>query len=287
MTTEAPARHVGGPVLRPGGPSEALARYRAELNFARTLRQPTPLSLGLLAALVAIHLGAVGLDLTMQASGVETGPAIFHGAKVNALVWQGQWWRLMSATFLHGGWLHLAFNAYAVFFLAPILERLYGARRLLLIYVVSGLCASAASLMFNEGVSVGASGAIFGMLGAMTVFGFKFRDLLPTRLQRAFGVQLLPWVAINLFVGFFFESLRIDNAAHVGGLIAGVVVALPMSTALEGRVWGWRRAALEVSFALLFVAIAWGLVSMLHQVMLCGGGAGRFLACYPKELLGL
>lgn len=270
-----------------GAPSESIERYRREANFTRALRPATPLSLGLIVALLSIHLALWALDTTLRVAGYDTGPSLFHGAKVNALVLeQSQWWRLVSATFLHGGFLHLAFNVYAVFVLAPILERLYGARRFLVIYMVSGLGGSMASLFFNEGVSVGASGAIFGLLGALLVFGFKFRSLLPPRLRSAFGIKLIPWVIINLVIGFI-PGLRIDNAAHIGGLLAGVIVALPLSTALKPAPRGWRAAALEVAFVLCFVLIAWGLVFMTRQAMLCGGNGARFLACYPKALLGL
>jgi len=160
------------------GSSSEWTDYRNESNFTRALRLRPVLSLGLLAMLIAIHFGFELLDLTLRAAGFETGPSIIHGAKINALVMGGAWWRLVSATLLHGGLLHLAFNVYAIFILAPILERLYGARRFLLIYMLSALGGSLASLYFNEGVSVGASGAIFGLLGALLVFGFKFRELL-------------------------------------------------------------------------------------------------------------
>ena len=263
----------------------AMDLYRQEANFTRALRQPVALSLALLASIVVIHIGVWALDTTLRAAGGQTGPALYHGAKINLLVLEGgQWWRLVSATFLHGGLLHLAFNAYALFILAPLLERLYGSRRFMLIYMVSGLGGSAASLFFNQGVSVGASGAIFGLLGALLVFGLKFRADLPSQLRSTFGPKLIPWVVVNLVIGFI-PGLNIDNAAHTGGLISGILVAAGISSALRERPKGLSAAALEVSFVLCFILIALGLVLMVEQVMLCAGG-GEFASCYPASVLG-
>lgn len=259
-------------------------RYRREANFTRALRQPTPLSLSLLIVLACVHLGAAVTDTVLGAAGQALGPSLLHGAKINGLVWGGQWWRLISATFLHGGVLHLVFNAYALFVLGPVVERLYGSRRFLLMYMACGVLSSLASLLFTAGASVGASGAIFGMLGALLVFGFKNRAQLPPRVSRAFGVGLLPWVVINLVIGFI-PGLQIDNAAHIGGLLTGVLVSWPMRTTLSGAPVRWRRAGLEVCFALSLLAAVWGIVSMLHQLMVCGAAAD-YLRCYPLALLG-
>lgn len=259
-------------------------RYRREANFTRALRQPTPLSLSLLIVLLCVHLSAALTDTALGAAGQGVGPSLLHGAKINGLVWGGQWWRLISATFLHGGVLHLAFNAYALFVLGPVVERLYGSRRFFWMYMVCGVVSSLASLLFTAGASVGASGAIFGMLGVLLVFGLKNRAELPPRVSRAFGVGLLPWVVINVVIGFI-PGLQIDNAAHIGGLLTGVLVSWPMRTSLTASPVRWRRAVLEVGFALSLLAAAWGVVSMLHQLMVCGAAAD-YVRCYPLSLLG-
>ena len=95
---------------------------------------------------------------------------------------------------------------------------------------------------------------------------------------------MLPWVAINLVIGLI-PGLPIDNAAHVGGLIAGTAVAVLFGSSLAGRPRGLSRIGTEVAFVACLLIIAAGLVLMLHQVVACGGGGPRFFACYPANLL--
>jgi rhomboid protease GluP len=258
--------------------------YRREANFARALRKPTPMTWALLGSLLAVHLVFLFVEHSALTPAGEGGLALLFGAKINSLVWKGQSWRLVSSMFLHGGFLHLLFNGYALYLLGPLLERLHGSRRFLILYLFSGLAGAAASVMFTDGPSVGASGAIFGMLGALVVFGLKFRTSLPPRVARALGVGLLPWVAINLVIGLI-PGLPIDNAAHIGGLIAGTALAVTFGSALAGKARGLRDVALELAFALCLLVIAAGLVLMLHQVASCGDGGSRFFACYPADLL--
>lgn len=265
-------------------PGEVVDTYRREANFARALRQPTPLTWGLLGSLLAIHAVFIFVEYSGLTPAGQGGLGLLFGAKINELVWEGQTWRLVSSLFLHGGFLHLAFNGYALYLLGPLLERLYGTRRFMVLYVFSGLCASIASVFFTDGPSVGASGAIFGMLGALVVFGLKFRASLPPRVARAFGAGLLPWVAINLVIGLI-PGLPIDNAAHVGGLIAGSALAVTMGSALGAPPRGLRNLGLEIAFGLCMIAIAAGLVFMLHEVATCAGAGPRFFACYPAHLL--
>mgnify|MGYP002630979733 CR=1 FL=1 len=265
-------------------PGDVVDTYRREANFARALRQPTPLTWGLLGIVLAVHITFLFAEHSGLTPAGQGGLSLLFGAKINELVWEGQSWRLVSSQFLHGGFLHLAFNGYALYLIGPLLERLYGGRRFLVIYVFSGLAGSVASVFFTDGPSVGASGAIFGMLGALVVFGLKFRTSLPPRVARAFGAGLLPWVAINLVIGLI-PGLPIDNAAHIGGLIAGTALSVTMGSALAGKPRGIRSVALEVAFGLCILLIAVGLVFMLHQLATCAGAGPRFFACYPEHLL--
>jgi len=127
----------------------------------------------------------------------------------------GDWYRVVTAAFLHGGWLHLLFNMYALFVFGPTLENALGRLRFGLLYLLSALGGSAASYAFNapnQG-SLGASGAIFGLLGATLVVSKKLRyDV------SALGVL----IAINLALGFVIP--RIDWRAHVGGLVVGLLI---------------------------------------------------------------
>lgn len=131
------------------------------------------------------------------------------------LIADGQWWRLMTATFLHGGVMHLAFNMYAVYILGPQLEQLLGYRRFLSLYFLSALGGSAASYWFSpiDIIGVGASGAIFGLMTATIVIGREIR---------ADVSQLLVLLGINVVLSF---SAGIDWRAHFGGAVVGAFLA--------------------------------------------------------------
>ena len=141
------------------------------------------------------------------------------GANYGPLTLDGQWWRLLTSVFLHGGLLHLVFNVIVLANIGIFLEPLLGRVSFIIVYLLTGLLASTASLVFNDNVvSVGASGAIFGM------YGF-FLALLTTNLfkpdfRSMFLKNTLGFVGLNIAIGFFGP---IDNAAHIGGLASGFV----------------------------------------------------------------
>jgi rhomboid protease GluP len=122
--------------------------------------------------------------------------------------------------FLHGGLLHLAFNGWALFQLGSLLELLMGSPRMILIYFASGIAGSLASATFTQAPSVGASGAIFGLLGALIAFLLRRRGAL-TPQGKSILMQLLFWAVINVFFGF--SEAHIDNSAHLGGGAAGLL----------------------------------------------------------------
>jgi membrane associated rhomboid family serine protease len=128
----------------------------------------------------------------------------------------GEWWRLLSAAFLHGSFLHIAFNMYVLFALGPTLERILGHWRYLILYVLAAIGGSVASYVISDmnTVSVGASGAIFGLMGALVVAGRRLKyDV----------TQVLVLLGINVAIGFF--SPGVDWRAHLGGLVTGAIVA--------------------------------------------------------------
>jgi membrane associated rhomboid family serine protease len=153
------------------------------------------------------------------------------GAKVNFLVDQGQHWRLVAPIFLHFGLLHMLFNGYALYLLGRLIENLYGRRRFLVIFFFSGIASIVASYYGSANISVGASGALFGLLGAGTVVGYKHRDEIPPIFRRFFGRGLIPWILLNLALGFVITG--IDNYAHIGGLIAGALVSLSLKARID------------------------------------------------------
>ncbi len=153
------------------------------------------------------------------------------GAKSNAAIAQrGEYYRLLTAMFLHAGLLHIGFNTYALYALGPEAERLYGTPRFLALYVIAGLAGSVASYAFTARPGVGASGAIFGLIGGLAAFYYASRRLLGEISRQQIG-SLITVVLINLFIGF--SSPLIDNSAHVGGLIGGMVVGWLLAPRFE------------------------------------------------------
>jgi rhomboid protease GluP len=192
-----------------------------------TDRQPfTPATVVLFAAIV------LGFLLEIYTGAWKNGDLLAElGAIVPARVFEdGDYWRLVSAMFLHGDGtvrgdlLHLGFNLFALWQLGRLYEMMFGTKRFLFVYFVTGLIASVASLLHLPpyGASVGASGAIFGVIGA---FIFSIRRSPRFRHERwARGIvqQLMFWIVANIAIGLSFP--QIDLAAHIGGLIAGLIL---------------------------------------------------------------
>lgn len=195
--------------------------------------------------------------------GLEAATFIAFGAKTNALLREGDWFRLVTPIFIHGGLLHLGFNSYALYLNGPLVEKLYGSARFLLIYLLSGIGGVLGSYIWQEVTnhpdvpSVGASGAIFGLFGLLAVFGYKYKQEIPENLSKALRSSVLPVIAINLIIGFSVPF--IDNGAHIGGLIVGALLTL----AIPYLPLGDRRAStsgliiLAVCFAVIVLSF-WG-----------------------------
>ena len=133
-------------------------------------------------------------------------------------------WRFVTPVFIHIGILHLVLNSYALWIVGQQVERLYGSARFVTLYVVMGIAGVVGSYLFSpNALSAGASGAIFGLFGVLFVFGVRHRHTVPRFLGRAIRVGILPVIVINLIIGFAIPV--IDNAAHIGGLIAGMTLA--------------------------------------------------------------
>jgi membrane associated rhomboid family serine protease len=152
----------------------------------------------------------------------------------------GQYWRLWSSTLVHGDLLHLLFNMYALWLTGPIVERWYGRVRFLGFYLACAAAGSAASFVFGSEIpSVGASGAIFGLFGILLIAGRLHHPV--DRQSRALVGQLGMWIVINLAFGLA-SGGRIDNAAHVGGLVAGMWLgALIVPTGVPTLSSLWNR----------------------------------------------
>jgi membrane associated rhomboid family serine protease len=160
----------------------------------------------------------IGANLAIYVLGMISGAALIRqfGMQPVAIAFGGEWWRLITAAFLHAGLLHILFNMYALYLLGPAVERVLGTGRFLILYLVAALGGSAASYAFSAPatLSVGASGAIFGLMGALLVVGRRFRRDV---------TEVLVLLGVNLAIGFFLPS--IDWRAHLGGAVAGALAA--------------------------------------------------------------
>ena len=138
-----------------------------------------------------------------------------YGAKVNVAILFGQYWRLITPIFLHSGVEHILFNSLALIIWGRQVETLLGKWKYLAVYLMAGFMGSCMSFAFSPNASVGASGAIFGLFGALLYFGREHKEIF----NRIFGVQLLIIIGVNLAMGFM--QPNIDNFGHIGGPIGG------------------------------------------------------------------
>ncbi|HSF43145.1 MAG TPA: rhomboid family intramembrane serine protease [Thermoanaerobaculia bacterium] len=175
-----------------------------------------PVTKLLLVAIVAIF----GLQIWGETSGTDL---VALGANERTSVLAGQYWRLLTSMFLHGGFLHLALNAWGLYQLGTLFESWLGSTRMLGTYFVSGIAGSVASIVWTQMPSVGASGAIFGLLGALIAFLLKRHEALSPQ-GKSILSQLVMWAVINVFIGA--STPGIDNAAHLGGCAAGFLIGL-------------------------------------------------------------
>jgi rhomboid protease GluP len=173
-----------------------------------------PVTTSLIAVNVAAY--AVTAFLSQDIINSNIYVLIFLGAKVNSLIAAGEYWRLVTCMFLHGGIFHLAVNMYSLYAVGPVIENFFGKKKYLAIYFISGICSSLLSFYMTPDVSIGASGAIFGVLGACLVFAVKMKN----RIGKEFLINVISVIAINLFLGFSISM--VDNFGHIGGLLGGI-----------------------------------------------------------------
>jgi rhomboid protease GluP len=155
----------------------------------------------------------------------------FGAARPDAIA-AGQWWRLLTAGFLHGGLMHILFNSWAMMDISAHAEQVYGPRRLIAIYLLSTIGGFYASMVWNRGVSVGASAGLFGLIGAMLAVGV-FEKTFEASLIKAFYIR---WAVYGLLWGLL-PFFRVDNAAHIGGLVTGFLAAWLAGTPRLVRTW--------------------------------------------------
>lgn len=253
-----------GWLMKESGNSAAARGYFAR---ARGAAAGPIVSQAIIALTVAVFLYT---DLLGGADGAQL--ALLFALDKAALA-HGEWWRLLTPLLIHAGLLHLFFNMYALWISGPLVEGIYGSRRFLAMYLLCGVAGSVASMLFTPGTSVGASGAIFGLFGILFT-AMRTHRLLLDRRARALSAQIGMLIIVNLAIGFGLFGGFVDNAAHVGGLLAGLwlgFILVPGRVPTLASLWRGRparstlretteRAVRALGVVVLVALIAIGLV---------------------------
>ena len=249
------------------------------IRFARAvLSRPYKFTIALLVANLFVFLlmwdssglSAAGLAQVFPKIVLET-----YGAQLNYLINapNRQWWRFITPMFVHINLVHIGMNMFSLLILGPFVEKLYGSAKFIVFWVVTGIAGSVATYLalrpsLAHGIlgsfifkaedlpAAGASGALFGLVGVLFVFGIKYRHELPEGFKRVFGTGLLPIIFINLFIGFVGRSF-IGNAAHLGGLFTGAALALLVD---------YRRPGIRTS-----ITTAWRVLQVLSLAVIALG----------------
>ncbi len=194
---------------------------------------PTPRSYvtGIIVACVALYVITLISSLFFRIPGSNALPsydiALYKLGMTGRLpIANGRWWSLITAIYLHGGLLHITFNMLAVYQIGPLVERLFGPARFFILYTLSGLCGALVSTLAGTSLTVGASGAIFGLMGALLYYGYRHSIL-------SRFLPILRWAAINFLLGLV--TPQVDNWGHAGGFVGGVLVAAAFMSVQNGR----------------------------------------------------
>ena len=167
----------------------------------------------------------------------------------------GEVYRLFTGMFLHANLLHLLFNCYALYIIGMQLESFLGKWKYLIVYILSGFAGSCLSIFMSNGFSVGASGAIFGLLGSLVYFGFHYRVYLETVVKS----QIIPLIVLNLLIGLM---PGIDNWAHIGGLIGGIFATMAVGVKYKSTAFE------QINGAILYLILVGFLIYMTFTGML-------------------
>jgi membrane associated rhomboid family serine protease len=252
---------------------------RETVRFARAvLNRPYKFTIVFLVANLFVFLlmwESSGLSMRILQRGFPDLVLVAYGAKLNYLINppNNQWWRFVTPMFVHIDFLHLLMNMFSLLILGPFVEKLYGSAKFVVFWVVTGIAGVVGSYLairpsLARGVfgsfifksadvpSAGASGALFGLVGILFVFGIKYRRELPEGFKRVFGTGMLPIIFINLFIGFVGRTF-IGNAAHLAGLFAGAALALVVD---------YRRPGARAS-----ITTAWRVLQVVSLVVIALG----------------
>jgi membrane associated rhomboid family serine protease len=275
--------HVcGAPVVQAAAPAIPL-HERYAMSYARAvLSRPYIFTIIFLIANLFVFMlmwESSGMSSTVLWGAFPKPVLLAYGAKTNYLIrFDHEWWRFVTPVFIHVNLPHVLINMYSLWVIGPWVEKLYGSAKFVVFWVLTGIAGVVASYLTviegsqpgligafliknHDDPSAGASGALFGLVGVLFVFGIKYRHELPEGFKRAFGTGMLPVILLNLGIGFLARGV-IDNAAHMGGLVSGAVLASVISYKRPGASTGmtiaWRVAQIT---ALVLVLISFIMVA--------------------------
>lgn len=248
---------------------ELLNEIAIEREFQERLKAMAPVP-WITYSLIAVNCLVWLLTLSMGAGIASAGAdkLLAWGGNAASEVQRGDWWRLLSATFLHSGFMHVMMNMVGLAAAGVTVERIYGHRLFALIYFAAGLSGSALSLHFaaQTAVSVGASGAVFGVTGALLVAVFQHRDKLPKTFSKQTISGLSIFILYSLMQGFAKQG--IDNAAHVGGLLGGCLCAFILPERFDMANFNSTFAKRTVAALLMVATATVGLAAMAPRAMI-------------------
>jgi rhomboid protease GluP len=207
-------------------------------------------------AIIAINV-IVFLLMAINGAGIFDADGYTHvrwGSNYTPLTLSGDWWRLLTCMFIHFGIIHLVMNTYALYMAGVYLEPMLGKTKFVLAYLCTGIIASIVSLWWHkEGVnSAGASGAIFGMYGVF--LSLLFTNLIPKQIRKSLLQSIGIFVVFNLIYGM---KSGIDNAAHVGGLLSGMLIGFVFYTLLKNKVAGIKNQLALGAITIITILVAW------------------------------
>jgi rhomboid protease GluP len=211
---------VGARAIESRSPSDLIGGLVPHSGFATSMI--LLVNIGLYIATVVYSMGQGNSGAFMNLDGKTL---YEFGAKFSASIAGGEWWRLVTAGFLHGGLMHIAMNLWVLYDLGPQVEEIYGTERYLSIYLISSAGGFLASTYWSNSLSIGASAALFGLIGAMIAIGVRSQTSMGAAIRGIYIRYAIGGLLFGLLPYF-----HIDNAAHVGGLAAGFATAYVAGT---------------------------------------------------------